>query len=184
MERNKLTVIILVSAFVLFCLALSLSPSNSANSDSITPSESISKCWSPPGKEFTKAFLWEIDCWNAYPDTYYEPLVGKWIYVQYYSYQCGTGHWIDVGWYLTDCEGEIDLCGPPGEYMFTWVDADQSITLTCMEWSDSETIYCCRNYYVNYLTPKGGDEAFLFSLISVSPFSVTQLLERFPIDRG
>ncbi|MFX1566700.1 MAG: hypothetical protein ACFFCH_11990 [Promethearchaeota archaeon] len=194
MERNKLTIVILVSAFVIFFLVLSLKPSQSANTDSITPtspSESVSKCWSPPGKDFTKSIAWQIDCWNYYYDDdpatldyYYEPLVGAWIYVEYFSYECGTGHWIPVGWYLTDCTGEIDLCGPTGDYRFTWVKEDGSTEMTCMNWSDTDRVTCCKNLYCNYLTPKGGDKAILFSLISVSPTPVTHISEMCLGDRG
>ncbi len=186
MERNKVTLVILVSAFILFCLVLSLSPSKSANIHSInstTPLESVQKCSSPPGKQFTKAFAWEIDCWNAYPDTYYEPLVDAWIYVEYLSYECGTAHWIPVGWYLTSCLGEINLCGPIGQYSFTWVKDTGTTETTCMQWSDQDRITCCKDYYCDYLMPKGGDKAFLFSLsLNGSPYPTTYPLGRFPVD--
>ncbi len=162
MERNEITIAILVSTFALIFIALHLAPSNTTPTDPIDEINSTSKCWSPPGIEFSKGFFWEIECWNAYPDTYYEPLVAEWIFVEFYSYACGTGHWIPVGWFATNCTGYIDLCGPPGCYRFTWVKADGSREMTCMEWYDTEPIYCCQDVYTNYLTPKGGDKAFLF----------------------
>ena len=168
MERTKVTIVILVSAFVIFCLVLSLSPSKSASPDSITPSESVSKCVSPPARSLTKCFRY--DQLDPMFGSCFCNIYGLPVNVSWYSYGGFHGP-VFLGTYYTDHCGCIYLNDIPRgiyliEYSWNGVDYAENLTVTC-EYRDF--------YWRNELDANGGDKASLFFLESNSVISVSTI---------
>jgi hypothetical protein len=163
MERNKLTIAILVSTYALIIIALHLSSTtvfpidtlNADHSESQNSSQKGSKCWSPPGKTITKQFLWQVPTdWTegVYPLCYEK--------IELYYWNC-TSHWVKVDVKTTDENGYVTFDAIPGKYYFSWPDCG-----VCSWDSREYTITCEHPHWdlgVNYVDlPKGGDRAFLF----------------------
>jgi hypothetical protein len=171
MERNKLTIAILVSTYALIIIALYLSSDTilststlkSPYSDSQNPTNPISKCWSPPIKsDVTKHFYWTVPA--DWPAGVY-PLCEEWITVYYWNCTEAEGSWVPIYELLTDENGGITMDLIPGKYKFSWV-GDPSCPCCHMDWE--HTITCCLAPYgaelpENFVNKvKGGDKAFLF----------------------
>ena len=155
MERNKVTIVVLVSAFVILCLVLSIDHAKSTDTDSIIPSESNSKCWSPPARSLTKYFRYDnLD--PMFGSCFYN-IVGLPVNISWYSYGAFHGP-VFLGTFYTDHCGRIGLDDiPRGIYQLEYYWNGEY-------YAENYTVSCCARDFVfeNRLDAKGGDKALLF----------------------